>query len=1226
MSEKNIQPLIINTKTKQSPGSEYVWNKIPQAEKFVADILTNEINENSDELNKLISGIPTPFARTQMFKYAISFVKSDNDDATGLMSFYKDLQAEWKGLITCFALDSQPISVEKIVLDYSDGKSFLDTDCLYETKGSLGNMLFENKFMWCDQNQIEHPEQARTAKPFIYVLRYNGVIIGGTSPESLVFTSPNYNIDCKTSFYSSLDKKFTDPLDGKLSREDTEKLHSYVKYLLQSIGSFGSQFKMTKPDLQKVGVFLSNWLDDIKKYAQTNSHLIDEDAIVPNLSIFQAPFDKLFNYQTKLYGFGGRISSDISTLELTDDLSAIEVELDELLLDPNKSNPAEVIFNNDSDFEKCGISLLAAQTERGTRYFTLPFSEKGLIIFQNEIDEILDYSSDNKSNLTATYDLKSKTLSVIFEIDINGNTTSFHKDYKEPTFIEGQRVMCWPDFVSKIWNKYYLYSEIPHNSPDLKAIPLRANKENWSLLTDDNLSFIKIDKNDKFRDGKDAEILVEYDINKIGSSEFKYEIYESNQPFKGLEIHNKNNPCGYFILKNIKSGHPSTIKDYTNVKTSLNPARVGFDFGSNNTCISFCDKNSNQPELLKYKNRRKMLLGLEFDNNDKQAASPSELFFFQNEETISNQIKSMVMIHDIKRITEYERDNKIAIKSLVKGGFPVFEKNIPVDESDDSTYTTRFNGQPFQIKYNMKWSRDDMENAYKEGLLKLLFLKTQAELFYKEKFAEDLVWAYPTAMTPSILMVYSDLWRSISSVNALDESKFPACKASTYNSSAVASKGSSGSGNPFGGSSVASSSPFGGANEASSSPFGGASAASSDPFGNPSHGTNDTNSSFSSNSPDEIESLSESFAVCKYAISMGGLQPDVNTLVLGFDVGGSTTDILAVAQHKNKSGQFPASLIKQSSIKFAAGKLADATNKSKKFHKFLVSFCNANNLYIHGVTVGENKINSSTASYYYNVIVDRLKTEQQLDAFYRGIAKDCPELFIINTYMTGLIMFYAGQLSLKVREDQEENKSNYQNPFNKVDIGFYGKGGRMFDWLKSIGEQEKKSYYDYCFAAGYGVKAKDHLSGINITHSKFDQVKAEVSFGLSTFQKIEKSDSQISEIIGEEGFKYQGNILESGNAVEPKYLLSFGSQFSNPNTYVRFTEFCQIFYGLSNKFFGFDLPTIQNDINSMKLMNYLQSIPEYQQATREDQFDFEMPIIILEGMCFLDTVLMNKLF
>ena len=108
--------------------------------------------------------------------------------------------------------------------------------------------------------------------------------------------------------------------------------------------------------------------------------------------------------------------------------------------------------------------------------------------------------------------------------------------------------------------------------------------------------------------------------------------------------------------------------------------------------------------------------------------------------------------------------------------------------------------------------------------------------------------------------------------------------------------------------------------------------------------------------------------------------------------------------------------------------------------------------------------------------------------------------------------------------------------------------------------------------------------------------------------------------------KYQGNILESGNAVEPKYLSSFGSQFSTPNNYVRFTEFCQIFYGLSNKFFGFDLPTIQNDINSMKLMNYLQSIPEYQQATREDQFDFEMPIIILEGMCFLDTVLMNKLF
>jgi hypothetical protein len=1199
MSEKNIQPLVINTKTKQAPGSEYVWNKIPAVEKFVADILTNEINENSDELNKLISGIPTPFARTEMFKYAISFVKSNNDDATGLMSFYKDLQTEWKGMIACFALDSQPLTVEKIDLDYSDGKQFLETECLYETKGSLGNMLFDNKSMWCDQNEIEHKEQARTAKPFIYIVRYNGVIIGGTSPESLVFTSPNYVIDCKSSFYSSLDNKFTDPLKGKLSREETEKLHSYVKYLTKSISVFGSQFKLRKPELRKAGVFLSNWLEEIKKYAKKNSHSIDEEALAPNLSVFQAPYDKLFNYQTKLYGFGGRISSDQSTLGLTDDLSAIKVELDELLLDPNSSKPVEITFNQESDFEKCGFSLLKAETVKGPKYFSLPFSEKGLIIFQNEIEEILDPSSDISSNLSATYAYDSKTLSVHFEIDINGNITQFQKDYKNLSLIEGQRVMCWPDFVSKIWNKYYLYSEIPHNSPDLKAIPIRANKENWNLLTENNLSFKKINNSDKIKDGHDGEILIEYDINKIGSGEIKYEIYESKQPFKGLEIHYKNDPCGYFILKSIKSGHPSTIKDFTNVKTSLNPARVGFDFGSNNTCISFCDKNSTQPELLKFKNRRKMLLGLDSDRNDKVAACPSELFFFQNEETMSNQIKSMVMIHDTKRISGYEKEGKLAIKSLVKGGLPVFEKNICVDESDDFTYTTRFNSKPSQIKYNMKWSTNDMENAYKEGLLKLLFLKTQAELFEKEKYAEDLVWAYPSAMTDSILIRYSNLWRSISSVNALDENQFPECKSSTYNSAAIESNG-------------ASSDPFGGGG-ASSNPFGGG-GASSDSFGG------------SPNSNNEIESLSESFAVCRYAITMGGLQPDDKTLVLGFDVGGSTTDILAVAQYKNKSGKFPPSLIKQSSIKFAAGKLADATNKSKKFHKFLVSFCNASNLYIHGVTVGENKINSSTASYYYNVIVDRLQTEQQLEAFYRGIQQDCPELFIINTYMTGLIMFYAGQLSLKVREDQEENKSNYQDVFNNVEIGFYGKGGRMFDWLKVVGETEKRSYYNNCFAAGYGVKAKDHLTGIEINHSKFDQVKAEVSFGLSTFSKIEKSDSQISEIIGEEGFKYQGNILESGNAVEPKYLSSFGSEFSTPNNYVRFTDFCKLFYGLSNKYFEFNLPTIQNDINSMKLMNYLQSIPEYQDASKGDQFDFEMPIIILEGMCFLDTVLMNKLF
>ena len=360
---------------------------------------------------------------------------------------------------------------------------------------------------------------------------------------------------------------------------------------------------------------------------------------------------------------------------------------------------------------------------------------------------------------------------------------------------------------------------------------------------------------------------------------------------------------------------------------------------------------------------------------------------------------------------------------------------------------------------------------------------------------------------------------------------------------------------------------------------------------------------------------------------MGQLQADNKSLILGFDIGGSTTDILAIAQYKDDDNpdSFPPTLVKQSSIKFAAGKLADATNKSKKFHSFLVSFCNSKNLYIHGITVGPNKINSTTASYYYNVLVDRLN-HIELEDFYKGLAQDCSELFTINAYMTGLIMFYAGQLSYKIREDQEENSDNYSGVFNNVQIGCYGKGGRMFDWLNVIGEQQAGSYYDYCFASGYGNKAGEHLKGIQLNRSNASEVKAEVSFGLSTYSDIKQSSSQISEIIGEQGYTYQGNLLDAGSSIEPRFLKDFGSKLSTPDTYINFTKFCDLFYNLSKQYFGLKLPNIENDINSMKLMNYLRSIPEYDKALRAEEFDFEMPIIIIEGMCFLDTVLMKKLF
>lgn len=1210
---KKLKPLVISTRTVQAAGSEFIWNKLQNAEVFIGGIVTQEVNiENSEELNKLISGIPTPFARTSMFKYAINYVGQAGEELTGLMSFYKTLQDEWKGLVACIALDNQPISVEKIILDYSDGKNKEETSNIYEPKGSMGNMLFEDKAMWCDQQELL--DTTKKISPFLYVIRYNGTVIGATSPESLLFTAPVYNINSNKGFYSSITKKFTDPLNASLSKEEFEKLYVYVKHINNSINTFVDQFTKKTPDVQKISVFLNNWLAEIKSKASTKGYEIDENAIVPNLNKFKPPFDKLFNFQTTLYGYGGRISSDITTLNLPEGISAIEVELDELLLNPDTSTVSEIIFDEIGDADNTGVHMLKAYSDRGDKYFTLPLSEKGLAIFQDEIEGLLGVGGEVRSNLSAVYDMQSKMLQVTLQVDVNGNITSFNKNYKEPVRIEGQKVICWPDFISKIWNKYYLYSELPHNAPELKTLPLRADKKDFRLISeikDGKYQFKKIAINGKKVDTNDtAEILIEYDINKLGSTDLKYEIYESADPFKGIEFQFKSKPSGYLVFKSITSANSNALKDYRSLKSNLNPVRVGFDFGSNNTCISYAEIGG-QPELISFKNRRKFLLGVDVQNNTRIATAPNEVFFFQNEEIKSNQVKSMVMIHDERRVRDIEKDPKIILKREIKGGFPIFEKNIPIDDSGDTTYTTRFANQPSYIKYNMKWSNDEKENAYKQGLLKSLYLKTYAELLDIEKFPESLVWAYPSSMNKQILLKYGILWNEVGQVNPL---LTDASSGFVYNNAKVAQFSGTitnigSQGGTFGGG-------FG------SGGFGG----SSGGFG--------AGNSFSGKKPSNSDGLdlkaqTEAASVCKHALGVG-FQTGQRGLIIGFDIGGSTTDILCIALKKDKLSEqaddFKDTLIKQSSIKFAAGKLADATSRSKKFQDVLRSFCRKKELYIHGITVLPDKLNANTSTYYYNMIVDRLNTENDLNEFYQNLAADCPELFTINSFMTGLIMFYAGQLAHKIRDTQEQNPADYLSSFDEVMIGCFGKGGRMFDWLRAMNEQAAFSYYQSCFGAGYGMKASEHIKYFQIRPSDTNYVKAEVSFGLSRYNEIHITTEQISELIGEDGYTYNGAIIESLAPVESRFMQQFGNQFSTPREFKRFNEFAKIFYSFTNEFFGFNLPTIEQDINNMRLKSYIENIPEYQLAKRSEEFDFEAPVIILEGMCFLDTILTKKLF
>lgn len=139
---------------------------------------------------------------------------------------------------------------------------------------------------------------------------------------------------------------------------------------------------------------------------------------------------------------------------------------------------------------------------------------------------------------------------------------------------------------------------------------------------------------------------------------------------------------------------------------------------------------------------------------------------------------------------------------------------------------------------------------------------------------------------------------------------------------------------------------------------------------------------------------------------------DREALTICFDIGGSTADISALCQLQTTEGA-RLTMIKQNSIHFAAQLIGEATRYCSTFKNVLLSTCQEFGLRIQGLTIGKDSYNASTASYYFEQMVDRLSPEQ-LPFFYKKISSDCSGLMCADIYVTGLITYYAGLLARKL--------------------------------------------------------------------------------------------------------------------------------------------------------------------------------------------------------------------
>jgi hypothetical protein len=1157
------KPLIINTHNGYAEGTVAAWNEMQNMQNFIKDIATPHVDNNTFEqdLNQIISGIPTPWARATIFKYAIEYMPDAGNTQTpqGLMAFYKNLQDEWKGIIACMVLDKTPITVEKISLEYENRNS------LFEVRGALGNMLFESRYLWCDREDFEKNPQS---PPTIQIIKYQDVVIGATSPYSLLFAAPQYDIKPNKSvapFYRN--GKFTNPLPY-LDAESVQKLFVYVQHIKDQITTFAESLDIKnkrKHDLSLVKNFMANWEKDIRNYAQQKNFALNESGLVDSIEKFAKPFDKLFNIQTKIYGYQGRFYTK------KDNEKATEVNLNDLLLPSADTHLAEIRFASDESPDRCAVHLLEASSEQGKMYFALPLSSTGVLHFEDTLHLLLGKEKDTtyRNSLTALYehDKKQVKITLSLEVDHGGNNVTIETIYSTPRhqdyIIHAKRIIAFPDFVSEHWQSYFLYSELPHNTADaLKTFPILADY-NFKLLTQQvekaNLLETKLiyatDETVNLPDFKKSSLPVQYNYDKLGVTSLKYEIFSAAYPFKGIELRLvstglQDKVAGYFIAKDIRMGDKYGLTKLQ--PSSLQPVKVGFDFGSNNTCISFA-KNLTEPTLVEIKNRRRFFLGNDVeDKSKKRPAESHELFFFPNEER-KGQLKSMILIHDEKRL----KNPNVDISNAISGGFPVFEPNIPVDTpATATTYTVRLGSNTAaEIKYNMKWSHIKKENDYKTALLKTLWLMVNAELFATQQaYPEHLLWAYPSAMSENLQINYQILWQEVAKLNVIKHN---------YSQVSVAQVNSFGNGQA---------------------------------------------------------ALTESEAVCRFALSrLGGMAPATDTLFIGYDVGGSTTDILMVLKVKEADGNYKTKMIKQSSVLAAAGKLAEAVKKSRKIQDGIKQFADKFKEEV-GFMYGIEKMSDKPelSSFYLNVLFDRLN-EEQLKMFYNEFYQNNnKEIFAITAYISGLLLFYSGQLTAKVLENHPE--------ITTVQQGFYGKGGRIFDWLPAVMQGVGVQFYQDCFKAGMGEKGAT-IRIANSTNNSQQYNKSEVALGLCSAQDfgIEKTN-HIPEVIGENGYTYNGNPLTSLNEILPQHLASFDGDFRTPIKFEELGKFIAIYCNFCDKYQLANSRQIKDTASALSLLfrNYVATHPEYIAAMATQQqsgnFEFKSPMIILEGMCLFENV------
>lgn len=380
------------------------------------------------------------------------------------------------------------------------------------------------------------------------------------------------------------------------------------------------------------------------------------------------------------------------------------------------------------------------------------------------------------------------------------------------------------------------------------------------------------------------------------------------------------------------------------------------------------------------------------------------------------------------------------------------------------------------------------------------------------------------------------------------------------------------------------------------------------------------------------EEFTESESACAYALSKE-VALNHNSISIGIDIGGSTSDILVMG---NSDGAIK--LMTQSSVRMAGGFFFDTINRSKRFRNCIASFVHANPfvnvLNIDDVT-SDKQEEYTRAPYYLGNIFDALNDDNQFYKFYSSIYNNIPKVFALPAYVTGMLVFYSGLLVRNVAK-----KYNYQDLKN-INFRYYGKGGRLFEWLFIMMESDASYYYKRCFVAGYGDNNINVVFD-NLKNRDHKENKSEVAIGLANdnfvlldIHRNEEGERIVekADVIGEKNIvdtQHNNQVLDECTII-PDDLFKNGIHFNLPDTLENFNAFITLFTDFIQKQGLLDqIKDLRESTKNLDVVAFIHSDLEYSAYLKECikgdvGASYNMPIIIAAALKYLKDVLIPEI-